>query len=400
MKPGNEDVRLVFKGLVGLLVDHSQTDPENLRVFVSVTHGGEICRKSRCSRPITLSRADSVASSSSHVRRYVAIWDEADKGIVLNVKLGQVLCLQVCIQFASGSTLALGCCKWRSAQRGDLDLIVKHYVQEGAAISIDQKRDAMLRFYSATDVESYSDSSVASQMPTLPPSTKDTPRSVRKMKRGKMSKCEDAFAVSKNMLLEENECESRNFPAIQRLDSESSTVTVRHKNSSKCVETEDVSDDGLSWETLGGDQVKWDYFDTPDFFLNHKESWLNMDKKSQVWCVDHDEGKNIKLEERPSFEASYGLPSSFRSASPLSSPLPPRPPSKGGRNDDVHKASIVFDFQCRPGIDVLGIKRCEDDSTSVSSLFSSDSEEHKEDDHSKDVMWTNAVDTLRTEMIC
>lgn len=361
-----ENVRLVFKGLVGLLVDHSQTtDPENLRVFVSVTHGSNVCHKSRSSQPVQLSRTtdSAAAQTSSQVRRYAAIWDKNDNGIVLRVKPDQVVCLQVCIEFASsGSTLALGYCTWRPAKKGHLDLIAKHYLQEGAAISIDQKRNAMLRFYAAaegegeasvTDVSSavrriasqqhatiggaFSVERYRVQRAIIPPSAKDTLRSSRKTKWGKIIKQEDTFDGSKSTLLEDQSSLRRlgKENVRQRLDSESSACTVERKNSSTNVKTESLRQDDPAWETFDEDQLEWYHFDSHELFIGQQlKRRLNLDPTGSVRTIGCNQDETMKLPRRPCGQVCHGPLSPYQLASPPSLHLPPRPPSKpvNGKN--------------------------------------------------------------------
>ena len=328
--PKYEQVRLVFKGLVGLLVDPTQIDPENLRVFVSIAQGDDdSCQTSPCSYPIRLSQALS-SDPSSRIRRYVAIWHEHNKGVVIQVKPNQALCLQICVQFASGSSLALGCCKWRPARKGDSDLIVKHYKQEGAAIHIDPKGDAMLRFYSAEEASSSSPVR-RGQLPALPPSPNDTPKSMKKHR------------IKKLNYDEEDDTSLSSFVSI------SSIITVRHRNSATGVDTNHCrTDNDPSW-----DHREWKSFDTPDCFRDVKKSWswLKMTQSTRVRGIDCDMDDKMRL--------------------------PPRPPRRSDRKAPTATLYI------RPSVDVLG----ETDSNNF--LFSND--ECKEDEQAQRTVWKNGA---------
>ncbi|GAX28263.1 hypothetical protein FisN_27Hu086 [Fistulifera solaris] len=348
-----ESVRLVFQGLVGLVIDPTQIDPAHLRIFVTVTPSDQTCRKSRCSHPIKLSQTNQ--SFSSHERRYVAIWQGDDNGILLNVKPKEILLLQICVQFASGSNLALGYCKWRSARKGNVDLIIKHYKQEGAAIQIDAKGDAMLRFTSAVEVDaSYSSSLSVGQKPVLLPSFKDKSSSMRDSRRN----------ANRTPLDHDDEDDSTstlcdttvtgNLQTRPRLHSDSSSITIRHKNTSRFSETNRKEDSS----SFTGDHCEWNSFDTPECFRDpqHSQSWFRMTQKSKFRGIDNDQDEKIHLA--------------------------PRSPRNSGSKGSI----VVFDFPSHSEIDVLGTPRCEDlDSTSVSS----DSDEGKEADHLKRDAWNN-----------
>jgi hypothetical protein len=364
-KSGYEHVRLVFQGLVGLLVDPTQIDPDHLRIFVTVTPSEETetCRKSRCSHPIKLSQTNS--SFSSHVRRYVAIWQGDDNGILLNVEANEILCLQICVQFASGSSLALGYCKWRSVRKGNIDLIVKNYKQDGAAIQIDSKGDAMLRFSSFVEVDG-SESSLSSEaeLPALPPSSKDTPKSVQNTRRTAIRAALDDGDEDDSTSTLCDTTDSGYFQARPRLDSDSSSITVRHKNTSIPVDI-NQRDDPL---TLVTDYCEWNSFDTPDCFRDpqHTWSWFQVAQKSKFRGIDNDQDDKMRL--------------------------PPRFPRRVGSNEPI----VLLDFPSQSEVDVLGMQRCEDfDSTSVSS----DSDECKEVEHSTRGTWKNGAHGMQGQLL-
>lgn len=128
----------------------------------------------------------------------------------------------------------------------------------------------------------------------------------------------------------------------------SSTITVRHRNSATHVDTNHTrKEDDPSW-----DHREWKSFDTPDCFREIKSSWswLQMSNKT-TRGIDCDTDDKMRL--------------------------PPRPPRRSGR-----KASIVL-LNVRPSVGVLGTM------DGTSSLFPSD--ECKEDEQAQRTVFTNGA---------
>lgn len=138
-----EEVSFRFQGLAGLLIDTSRAEARRIKAFVRIfDDNGELLGASASSAPLQRSPTEDLLSESSIIR-HVAVWDENSIAIKCKNKSSS-LRLQIYMKFPSGSTLPVGQCDWH-ASAGNVDLQVRAFRIEEAAVRIDTEGDSVLR---------------------------------------------------------------------------------------------------------------------------------------------------------------------------------------------------------------------------------------------------------------
>ncbi len=141
-------IQLVIKGLAGVLVDSSAAGDDKVRVYVRVFCGGVLQGVSPCSH-----RLRPTANVVYSLQRYVASWSQRHaKSIRLETSIGQLVQLQIWLQFPNEETCMIGRGEWVCSNHKNEDVsdvevacCLSDDMKDSFPYRIDPRGDAVLR---------------------------------------------------------------------------------------------------------------------------------------------------------------------------------------------------------------------------------------------------------------